>query len=596
MEPFYGFTREIDLRDAGSSIVAFEEWLELGRAARPEATHLERIERYNRDDVVSNHRLRDWLETCRVELAAARPSRSRARRCTRVDPLPAEPESRPRRRRSSIALARPRRSGLRGPPIARAARSLAARAAPRLASARGQVDVVGFHRLRHRLTEQLVDEDEPIGMLEPIGPGEETKARPAPWRYAFPPQDSTSGRQCNDPRTRVPARCGRCTEVVDLAAHHGRLGPLARAPHPPAIVLNWVRDRRHRGIPDRDRGRVADHGIGVGAGRDVPSGPRPAPRPTAAVRRRRRGELLRAAGETDLEAAAGWRSPSTTEPCDPGPARHRQDVQRGPDDPDARRRGQAGRHHGDEPQGHRQPARRRPRGGEGDGRRTATGDRIVIGQKPAGDEVPACAGAEPLGPRPPSRPPWQRHPRCRRGHGVAVGHARHGGRVDVLFVDEAGQFASPTSSRSRPPTARSCCSATRSSSTSRSRAPTRPARSGARWPISSPAPGRAAARTMPPDRGLFLETTWRLHPSICAFTRELFYASQLHPMRGLRTRRSRRTAAARPTAAARSARPAAAAPAPAPSRRERHPLASRRARRQRHPIDRGGRGDRRARP
>ena len=35
MEPFYGFVREIDLRDAGSSIVAFEQWLELGEGERP---------------------------------------------------------------------------------------------------------------------------------------------------------------------------------------------------------------------------------------------------------------------------------------------------------------------------------------------------------------------------------------------------------------------------------------------------------------------------------------------------------------------------------------------------------------------------------
>ena len=62
MEAFYGFTREIDLRDAGSSIVAFEQWLELGEGERPAADHLERIERYNRDDVVSNQELRDWLE------------------------------------------------------------------------------------------------------------------------------------------------------------------------------------------------------------------------------------------------------------------------------------------------------------------------------------------------------------------------------------------------------------------------------------------------------------------------------------------------------------------------------------------------------
>ena len=33
--------------------------------------------------------------------------------------------------------------------------------------------------------------------------------------------------------------------------------------------------------------------------------------------------------------------------------------------------------------------------------------------------------------------------------------------------------------------------------------------------------------TIPADRGLFLEETWRLHPKICAFTSELFYESRL---------------------------------------------------------------------
>ncbi len=70
MEAFYGFVREIDLRDAGSSIVAFEEWLELGEGERPESNHLERIERYNRDDVISNRQLRDWLEELRAEFTA----------------------------------------------------------------------------------------------------------------------------------------------------------------------------------------------------------------------------------------------------------------------------------------------------------------------------------------------------------------------------------------------------------------------------------------------------------------------------------------------------------------------------------------------
>jgi predicted RecB family nuclease len=39
--------------------------------------------------------------------------------------------------------------------------------------------------------------------------------------------------------------------------------------------------------------------------------------------------------------------------------------------------------------------------------------------------------------------------------------------------------------------------------------------------------------TVPPDRGLFLEETWRLHPLICAFNSELFYDGRLQSRPGL---------------------------------------------------------------
>jgi uncharacterized protein len=39
--------------------------------------------------------------------------------------------------------------------------------------------------------------------------------------------------------------------------------------------------------------------------------------------------------------------------------------------------------------------------------------------------------------------------------------------------------------------------------------------------------------TIGADRGLFLEETWRLHPSICAFTSELFYEGRLRSKEGL---------------------------------------------------------------
>jgi uncharacterized protein len=41
------------------------------------------------------------------------------------------------------------------------------------------------------------------------------------------------------------------------------------------------------------------------------------------------------------------------------------------------------------------------------------------------------------------------------------------------------------------------------------------------------------AQTIGPEQGLFLEETWRLHPDICAFTSELFYAGKLWSREGL---------------------------------------------------------------
>ena len=67
LEPLYGFRREVDLRDAGDSIVEFETWLELGQEEE-RAGLLAEIEGYNRDDCLSTLALRDWLERQRTEL------------------------------------------------------------------------------------------------------------------------------------------------------------------------------------------------------------------------------------------------------------------------------------------------------------------------------------------------------------------------------------------------------------------------------------------------------------------------------------------------------------------------------------------------
>ncbi|HET9606342.1 MAG TPA: ATP-binding protein [Nitrospira sp.] len=43
----------------------------------------------------------------------------------------------------------------------------------------------------------------------------------------------------------------------------------------------------------------------------------------------------------------------------------------------------------------------------------------------------------------------------------------------------------------------------------------------------------AGQKTISPDKGLFLEKTWRLHPKLCEFTSEVFYEGRLHPHVGL---------------------------------------------------------------
>ena len=68
LEPLYRFERTVELRDAGSSLVAFSTWLQDGGDEGGDPELLARIEGYNGDDCRSNWKLRDWLEERRTEL------------------------------------------------------------------------------------------------------------------------------------------------------------------------------------------------------------------------------------------------------------------------------------------------------------------------------------------------------------------------------------------------------------------------------------------------------------------------------------------------------------------------------------------------
>ncbi len=67
LEPLHAFTREVDLREASKLQRGIERALELGETMDLPAESLSAVESYNRDDCLSTLRLRDWLEARRAE-------------------------------------------------------------------------------------------------------------------------------------------------------------------------------------------------------------------------------------------------------------------------------------------------------------------------------------------------------------------------------------------------------------------------------------------------------------------------------------------------------------------------------------------------
>lgn len=102
------------------------------------------------------------------------------------------------------------------------------------------------------------------------------------------------------------------------------------------------------------------------------------------------------------------------------------------------------------------------------------------------------------------------------------------GSVDVLCVDEAGQMALANVLG----IARACTSLVLLGDPQQLEQPTK----GSHPPgvgISALHHVLDGVETMPPERGWFLPTTWRLPPALCAFTSDVFYDGHLAPMPGL---------------------------------------------------------------
>jgi uncharacterized protein len=109
--------------------------------------------------------------------------------------------------------------------------------------------------------------------------------------------------------------------------------------------------------------------------------------------------------------------------------------------------------------------------------------------------------------------------------------------VDLLFVDEAGQF-SLAHTLAVASAARSVVLLGDPQQLDQPQKASHPEGVG----VSALAHVLGRSETMPSDRGIFMPETWRLAPAVCSFTSELFYAGKLESLPSLAVQRLADTA------------------------------------------------------
>jgi uncharacterized protein len=109
--------------------------------------------------------------------------------------------------------------------------------------------------------------------------------------------------------------------------------------------------------------------------------------------------------------------------------------------------------------------------------------------------------------------------------------------VDLLFVDEAGQF-SLANTLAVASAAKSVVLLGDPQQLDQPQKASHPEGVG----VSALAHVLGGSETMSADRGIFMEKTWRLAPAVCTFTSELFYAGKLQALPALAAQRLAETA------------------------------------------------------
>jgi predicted RecB family nuclease len=519
LEPFYGLAREVDLRQAARQRAATEYAIAKGNAASLSGEVLDAVRGYNRDDCLSALGLRDWLEGLRAEAARA----SGATLPRPVDPPNELTEEVTERQARIRALAEALVAGL---PLARDRSQDAQWTLAQLLEWHRREDNASwweYHRLNEMPVEDLLDEPDGLGGLRFVDHIAQVGKGSVVDRYRFPAQDTNVEEQDElyQPGTEKRSRVGVAVAIdferqtVDL-----RKGPKWADTHPTALFKHDIVVNKEAVESLLRLGQaVLSRGIDG-------AGPHRAARDLLLRRNPRllAGEVLRRTDEDALAAArrVGLR-------LDGGVL-----AVQGP-----------------------------PGAGK-----TYAGARMIVDLVRAGksvgitavshkvirnllDEVVRAAAEEGVDVRclqrvreRSSEPPIgiEEEDDAKRGvarilrrefdvvGGTAWVWAKEDleGALDVLVVDEAGQMSLAN--------VLACAQAATNlvllgdpqqlEQPQKASHPDGAELSALEYLLE----GRD---TMPEDRGLFLDKTWRLHPSICTYTSEMFYEGKLKPHESL---------------------------------------------------------------
>jgi predicted RecB family nuclease len=513
LEPFYRFEREVDLRQANSALADFEAWLELGGSLEGGKPLLGPIEGYNRDDCLSTLRLRNWLEALRGD-DVPRPSAP-----------PAEPtEELAEKLKATRELMDRLLAGVPEDPQLRSEEQRSHWLLAQLLEYHRREKKSMWWRYFHWLEmsdEELVEDGSALGGLEYVGVLGKVK-QSLVHRYRFPVQEHQAGpgARTRDPRTEKSpgdiVALDEAARTIDL-----KRGKARQVPHPGALIPDeYVSDEVLHSSLMRLGAALAERGPDSAAQLRSTVDLLMAASPRAG---QRSGEALRHAEESSLDAAirlVGTLDHSVL-PVQGPPGSGKTYIGARMILAELAR----GRRIGITATSHKVISNLLQEVCD-----AAKGKSDVKGLQKAKEEE--WCGLDAIDRTDDNATVFEAlqtgETRLVAGTAWLWSREEMAGAVDVLFVDEAGQFSLANALAVAP-------------------AATNLVLLGDPQQLQQPQQGLhppgtdvsaldhllGGRTTMPPDRGLFLDRTWRLNPEICAFTSEIYYEGRLEPVAGL---------------------------------------------------------------